>query len=208
MKLTTIKVTLHMHNYIGHPYWPERETLITIKKDSGEARQKSDEKRALAITTQLKKVGMTKEEYEQLILKANRQWYRKDNDDPNSEIIIPRHHIAGACVQTIGVSPKALRGGYDKDNFRSLVQISDFTTGKTQSDGIFDRYVKRDGNMRAHEVNDYIEDFTAEGTLKMFDTEKPDVLQRLFEHTIEITGTGACRKMGYGRGEVIAWEIQ
>lgn len=208
MKLITINVQIHMHNYIGHPYWPERETLITIKKDSGEARQKSDEKRKLAIDTQLKKVGMTREEYEELIVKANRQWYRVNNDDNTAEIIIPRHHIAGACVQTIGISPKALRGGYDKDNFRSLVQISDFTTGKTESDGQFDRYVKRDGNMRAHEVNDYIEDFTASGTLRMFDIEKPDVLQRLFEHTITITGTGACRKMGYGRGEVTKWHVQ
>lgn len=209
MKATTIHVTLHMINYIGHPYWPERETIITIQKDSGMARQKSDEKRALALNTQLKKVGLTPEDYEKLVALANRQWYRVDCLDEESEIIIPRHHLAGACVQTIGVSPKTLRGSYDKDNFRSLVQISNFTTGKTTTDTKFDRYVKREtGNMRAHEVNDVIQNFTAKGTLTMIGGEKPDVLKRLFEHTIEITGVGACRKMGYGRGEVTAWEIQ
>lgn len=217
MKLIKIEITLSMLNYIAHPYWPEREAIISIQKDSGMSRQKSDEKRALALATQLKKVGMTKEEYEALVIRANRQWYREDSDDNNTPIIIPRHHIAGACVQTIGVSPKALRGSYDKDNFRSQVHISDFTTTKTKADGTFSRYVKRDGQvMRTLTENEFLgigpdstaENFQATGTLRMFDTEKPDVLQRLFEHAITITGTGACRKMGYGRGEVTKWEIK
>jgi len=207
VKLIKIEVTIQMANYIGHPYWPERETIISIQKDSGMSRQKSDEKRALALRSQLKKVGLTEDESQNLVRLANRQWYRVDPLDEATVIIIPRHHIAGACVQTIGVSPKALRGSFDKDNFRSQVQISDFVTNRTKSDGIFDRYVKREGVMRGHEKNDFIEDFTATGTLKMFDTEKPDVLKRLFEHTISVTGTGACRKMGYGRGELASWTV-
>ena len=208
MKLIKIEVTFNMLNYIAHPYWPEREAIISIQKDSGMSRQKSDEKRALALNTQLKKVGMTKEEYEALVVRANRQWYRIDPIDETSTIVIPRHHISGACVQTIGVSPKALRGSYDKDNFRSQVHISDFTTTKAKCDGVFSRYVKREGQvMRTLTENEYIEDFQVTGTLKMFDTEKPDVLKRLFEHTISITGTGACRKMGYGRGELSNWTI-
>ncbi len=206
---SVVNVTIEFDRYIAHPYWPERETVIKIMKDSGMARQKSDDKRETALMNQLKKEGISKEEFERIKAAANRQWYRVNNNDQTSEIVIPRHQIAGSLVQAVGTATKNLRGKYDKDSFRSMVEISDFRTSKTESDGKFDRYVKLEGsNMRSHQVNEYIQDFTAIGTFRVREDANLENLEHLLDTAVENIGVGASRKMGFGRGRVVLFAVE
>lgn len=208
MKRQTIKVTVNLESYIAHPYWPEREETIAIERNSGMNRQKSEEKRQTALLSELDKRGIEFSEYEEMKARAERPFYRVNNDDESSPIVIPRHHIAGAFVETLAKSPKNLRGPYDKDNFRHLCRISDWVTNKTEADGVFDRYVKLDtSNMRNRQQNPYIKNVTCSGTLEILETHKPEDVQRLLRAAIELWGVGACRKMGYGRGEIKKFDV-
>ncbi len=152
-----LKCEMLMDRYIAHPYWSEREELIRIQRDSGMNRQKSDEKRAAALKAQLNKVGLSAEQYRELERKAARQWYRVGGNGDGA-IVIPRHQLAGCLVEAVGRAPRNLRGRFDKDSFRFMVQLSDFVTDKTDKDGVFDRYVKLErSNMRNRQCNEYVE---------------------------------------------------
>jgi len=204
-KTLTLEVLFEL--YVAHPYWPQRERVISIQKNSGMNRQKSEDKRQAALIAQCEREGLTLTEYHELQELAARQWYRLDNDDPASEIIIPRHQLAGCLVETIGKSTKNLRGQFTKDSFRHHVKLSDLRTGKTECDGVFDRYVKLEtSNMRSRQVNEFISDFVASGTVSVADYVKVSDLKRLFAHAFAETGVGAARKMGYGRGELVTLE--
>jgi hypothetical protein len=193
-----------MEKYIAHPYWQEREEVIRIQRDSGMNRQKSDEKRMAALKAQLNKVGSSLEQYRELEKRAERQWYRTDSKDDGA-IVIPRHQLAGCLVEAVGRAPRNLRGRFDKDSFRHLVQMSDFVTDKTASDGVFDRYVKLEkSNMRSRQRNEYVESFTAKGTVSIPSDVKVEDVRRLLEYAIEDIGVGASRKMGFGRGVVVS----
>lgn len=205
MERKVLKCKIEFEKYIAHPYWPERELLIRIAKDSGMNRLRSDAKRQTALTQECSKHDMTLEDYAKLEVLAARQFYRVS--EPDGEIIIPRHQIAGSLVHTIKFAPKNLRGKYNDDSFRALVQISDFLTGKTQKDGTYSRYVKLEtSNMRSLQSNDYIERFTATGTFNVHVDDKVADLKRLLSYAVEETGIGACRKMGYGRGILVELE--
>ena len=39
------KVRVHLDTYIAHPYWPEREKLINIQKESGLSRARTAQTR-------------------------------------------------------------------------------------------------------------------------------------------------------------------
>ena len=206
----TVHVTLEMTNYIAHPFWPARNACIEIEKKSGVNRQKSDEKRVQALKAECGKQNITYERYLELREEAKEQWYR--NDD--GVIVIPRHQIAGALVQTIGTAPKALRGSFDRDNFRALVQISDFTTELKVSAGTFGRFVKLEGsNQRSWQENDFIgqyldkgQPFKATGVISCQDEKQMQTVKACLTTAVENTGIGASRKMGFGRGKIISWE--
>lgn len=213
----TINIGIIMDAYIAHPYWPERERVIRIQRNSGMARQKTDEKRDAALKAQLGKEGVTMEEYHELVKKAARQWYT----NADGKIIIPRHQLAGAFVQTVGTSPKALRGAFEKDSFRSVVQVGDFVTEKTAPDGVFSRYVKLEtSNMRSLQENEFIgncsmasvfgKEFPAVGTLSIpedADEKFVGTLKRVFIAALGEVGIGAARKMGFGRGVLKEWTL-
>jgi hypothetical protein len=202
---TTLNCELMMDHYIAHPYWPEREELIRIQRDSGMNRQRSDEKRAAALKAQLDKAGLTMEDYRALERRAAREWYREDSVKDTGRIVIPRHQLAGCMVEAVGRAPKNLRGPFDKDSFRSMVQLSDFVTDRTDKDGVFDRYVKLEkSNMRNHQVNPFIQTFTATGTVSIPTDVKAEDLRRLLDYAVGEIGVGASRKMGYGRGMVVS----
>jgi len=204
----TVDVEIHLESYIAHPYWPEREQVIAIQKDSGTNRQKSEDKRKAAVLAHLKKIGVTWDEYQEMIRLANRAWYRKDDNDPKSPIIIPRHQLAGALVETVKGAPKALRGEFDKENLRGLVQITDFETDKVDKDGCFDRYVRlENSNMRNHQVNPYVSDVLAVGCFRVWAECDLHTLRAVLDHTLLLVGVGASRKMGYGRGEVLSFAV-
>ena len=193
---------IEFEKYVAHPYWPERELVIRLAKDSGMNRQRSEAKRLQALATECEKNNMTVEDYRKLEVLAARQFYRKV--EPDGEIIIPRHQLAGCLVHTVKFAPKNLRGKYNDESFRALVQIGDFSTGKFKEDGTYARYVKLEtSNMRSLQKNDYIEQFSAVGTFSVPVDEKVADLKRLIGFAVEETGVGACRKMGFGRGVLV-----
>lgn len=202
-----MNATLTLTSYIAHPFWDARSKVIGIEKKSGVNRQKSDEKRVAALKAECTKQGVTYDQYLAWKIAADEQWYRRPDD---GRIYIPRHQIAGAIVQTIGESPKALRGLFTKDNFRALVQISDFLTELTQASGVFARFVKLEGSCeRSFQKNEYIgryldagEPFTATGIIACQDPKQNDTVKALLTAAVERVGIGAARKMGFGRGTV------
>lgn len=207
-----ISVVLKMTNYIAHPFWPARNICIEIEKKSGVNRQRSEDKRESALRAECKKQGYACEQYQNFRREAAEQWYKK----ADGKIYIPRHQLAGGLVQAIGCSPKNLRGIFDSDNFRALIHLGDFTTDRTEADGVFSRFVKLEGsNQRSFQENEYIgcyldegEPFYASGKIDLPDEKQADTVKRIFEKTIESIGIGAARKMGFGRGSISSWEIK
>lgn len=201
-----MNATLKMRSYIAHPFWPAKNAVIEIEKKSGVNRQKSEEKRLAALKAECTRQGVTYEDYERLKVQAAEQWYRRED----RRIYIPRHQVAGAIVQVIGESPKALRGPFTKDNFRALVEVGDFETELSDPSGVFTRFVKLDGsNQRSLQSNEYVgvyldngEPFEAVGTVVVHDKKQIDTVKALFGAAIERVGIGAARKMGFGRGTV------
>jgi hypothetical protein len=209
--MVSVQVAIRFTNYIAHPFWPARNICIEIEKKSGVNRQKLEEKRMAALKAECDKQGYTYEQYLEFRKQAAEQWYRK----ADGTIYIPRHQMAGALVQTIGTAPKALRGIFDRDNFRALVQIGDFTTNRTASDGVFGRFVKLEGsNQRSWQENDYIgcyldngEPFLARGVICAADDKQLLTVKALLTAAVENVGVGAARKMGFGRGTVVEWIV-
>jgi hypothetical protein len=207
-----VKVILKMRSYIAHPFWDARNRVIEIEKKSGVNRQKSDEKRQSALKAECERQGCTLADYERLKIEAAEQWYRRID----RTIYIPRHQVAGAMVQTIGESPKALRGMFTKDNFRALVEIGDFETQLTERSGVFGRFVKLEGsNQRSYQENEFIgrgidcrtnkevgESFEAVGAI-ICDERQVATVKSLLTAAVERIGIGAARKMGFGRGTVV-----
>jgi hypothetical protein len=211
LQMKTINVTFLMTNYIAHPFWPAKNACIEIEKKSGVNRQRTDEKRLTALKAECSKQGITYEHYLDMKKESEEQWYRR-----NGVIYIPRHQLAGAFVQAVGGAPKALRGAFDKDNFRALVQIGDFVTNKKEADGLFTRFVKLDGsNQRSLQSNEFLgvyldkgEPFEATGVISVADVKTAETAKAVIAHSIEFIGVGAARKMGFGRGIVKSWSMQ
>lgn len=203
-----LSVVVPMGSYIGHPYWPEKDDLINIHKKSGFNRARTPNTKEKALKGYLDSIGMTMDDYQELKKLAERQWYRQDNVDQTSEIVIPRHQISGCLVQAINNSPSAVRGPYKADTVRVVLQISDFGTGKFEADEVFDRFVKLEqSNQRSRQTNEVIVDFDAGGFIhaeRPFTNKDLKDLVRLLNYAFKNAGVGASRKMGYGRrsGEV------
>lgn len=205
-------VTLSVRRYIADPYWPEQEQVISILKKSGSSNSRSaEEKREEKLATYLKTIKMSMEDFRALEKKAAEPWYRKVRGDANSPIIIPSRQLTGMLVHAASSAPAGSR--MDCDNLRSVISVSDFVTNRTKSDGTFSRYVvPKDGkgnpisNQRRFMEDEYIEGFTAAGTVEFPDSKKPENVKQLIVHAIESVGVGACRKMDYGRGAVEKFE--
>ena len=204
--MTTLHVTFEMLNYIAHPFWPAKNTCIEIEKKSGVNRLKNEDKREAALKAECERQGITYKQYHALQKEATEEWYRR----PDRTIYIPRHQIAGGLVQLIGSSPVALRGKFDKDNFRALVQVSDFDTTLKEPSGVFERFVKLESsNQRSFQKNEYIgtylekgKPFAAKGTIGVTGEKQIETIKALLSAVLEQTGIGAARKMGFGRGKV------
>lgn len=199
------QTTLQVTSYIAHPYWPEADELINIQKCSGLNRLKNEDKRQAALRSWLDSQGLTMKDYDRLVVLAARQWYRQDGE--TSEIVIPRHQLSGCLVQAVKSAPAGAR--IPGDSLRSLLQLSDFTTGKMKMDEKFKRFVRpSDGtgkplsNQRSLRCNEVIKNFEATGTISVDTTAvaKPEEsIGKLLDHAGKFIGVGAARKMGYGR---------
>jgi len=200
-------IEVSMESYIAEPYWPERDDVIQIEKKSGMNFARTDEKRAATLLEYLKQQGMTKADYDALVALANRPWYRAA--EPDGEIIIPRHQLSGALVQATKLSPSSVIKTSYADSLRTLLRLSDWTTGKTQRDELFRRYVKNESNQRRLAESEVLKNFTSKGRAE-FDPDvlKPETVKAVIRYALTMIGIGACRKMGYGRGELIALKQQ
>lgn len=212
MTTLTFRVVLSMVRYIADPYWPEQERLITIRKQSGVDRVRSEDKRDLALSTFLKKIGMTTDEHKALEKRAKEPWYRMVRGEETSPIIIPARQMSGMLVHAAHSAPAGSR--VPEDNLRSLIRTTDFVTNRKKADGVFSRYVlPKDGkgnpisNQRRFMEDEYIENFKAEGSVTFPDHMKPENVKNLVAYAINVVGVGACRKMDYGRGDLETFEL-
>lgn len=209
--------------YIAHPYWPAREKVINIEKESGTRRARSEANRAKSLTDYLRKIGMSEVEYEALRRQADRQFYvvsdvlqrgdtasGKDMD----EIVIPQHQVYGAFAQASNTARSATRIA-SADNIRTVLELLEpIYTGHHERDGVFERFAvptagtgAKLSNQRALRTNDFLGPFSAEMTVQ-FDPHlvAPDRVRNFLEFVGRDVGVGACRKMGWGRFEIAAVE--
>jgi hypothetical protein len=200
-----IRASIALHfpkGYIAEPYWPERAQLIDIQKGSGLNRARSEANRRKALEEFLKRQGMTLSDYEALEKRAARPFYTNGSD----EIIIPETQILSFLVATCDEVRSASRP-CDPQQVRSRFIATDMPTGKTQADGIWQRFVTvssgtgaKLSNQRGLRKSAYIADFSTSGTLT-FDEGfvDPATLRSALEWGGNFMGLGAARKMGWGR---------
>lgn len=199
-----IAVTLHFpRGYIANPYWPAMERIITIRKQSGVDRARSETKRTQALKAWLDKAGMTAEDYQRLEAAAARPFY---TDDSTGEILVPAHHLHGFIAAVAAVAPAAVRLA-KAEQVRTLLECGDLRTGKRKADGVYERFVRNPlTNQRRLQTNDYIADVTASGTIHLVNDEMSKQAREFFAFGGREVGVGACRKMGWGRFAVMTWE--
>ena len=191
--------------YIGDPYWPALDRLINIQKKSGMNRAKSDANRRKALEECLQREGMAFDDYKVLEKQARQPFYLNES----GEIIIPELHVTAFLVATCDEARAATRP-CQPNQVRSRFICSPWQTGKTEQDGIWERFAtvtsgtgQALSNQRGLRRSAYIADFTAIGTIE-FDPEnvEPKVLKSALDFGGKFVGVGASRKMGWGRFEL------
>lgn len=197
--------------YIGDPYWPEVDKLINITKKSGMNRAKSDANRRKALEEYLQREGMAFSDYEELEKRAKQPFYY----DENGNIMIPELHVVSFLYATCD-SARAANRPCQPDQVRSRFFCSPWTTDKAKEDGIWERFAtvtsgtgQTLSNQRGLRRSAYIEKFTAHGTIE-FDTEfvEPKTLRAALEFGGKFVGVGASRKMGWGRFELMKFNLK
>lgn len=208
-----LTLTVSMASYIAHPYWPEREKLINIIKESGMSRARSSANREKALGEYLKREHISPAEYEDLNEKASRQFYR----DSDGTIIVPSLHVTSMIVNAVS-QMRAQGRPFTPEQARSLVRAGDWATDRTAPDGVWERFAvvtsgsgARLSNQRALRSNEYIgappgapeNPVTAVGMVTADSAVSLAKLHDTLEYAGEMTGIGASRKMGWGRFTVI-----
>jgi hypothetical protein len=212
--MTTINVTAHVHSYIAHPYWPERERLINIQKESGMNRARSAANRRKALEEYLRGEGMTLADYDALVALADRQFYTDDD----GLIVVPKKHVDGMLVAMCD-SIRSANRPCPPDMVRTVLRATAWSTGIAETDaGWWERYAvvssgtgARLSNQRALRRNAYIGDqppaeveptkrIEAHGVIDINpEMVRPETLKKALEWAGEWVGIGASRKMGFGR---------
>lgn len=198
-----MELTLNFpHRYIEHPYWPEMYQRIEIDKKSGVNRARTEANRRKAPEAQLIEMGMTLDDYQKLCDAADRPFHV----DGNGRIFIPGEKVIAALVNANALAPAKMR----IQNLRTAVRFSDFTTNKSQPDGVWQRFAvvnmgsgAKASNQRGMRSNPYIEGFTATGSMEVeADMVDPKAVLALLAFAGRVSGIGASRKMGYGRFKI------
>lgn len=206
---------VRLHSYIGHPYWPERERLINIIKESGMSRARSTANRRKALEEYLRSAGMTFAQYEELEMKANEPFYRD-----GSFIVVPELHVMSMIVATCDTIRAAGRP-VPPDQVRSALTVSIWVTDRKEPDGTWERFAVVTGgtgaklsNQRALRSNPYIgvppgdldgDSVPVAGTIALNPgMVKPQILLDALRWAGANIGIGASRKMGWGRFDVLA----
>jgi hypothetical protein len=210
-----IAVTLQFaKGYIAHPYWPERERLITVQKESGLNRARSLDKRQKALTSYLTAKALSVEDYRALELRAARAWYTAADvglpGDP-AEIVIPAHQLHGLMAQAADLAPAAVRLARP-EQIRTLLTWEDCRTGRTKADGVWERFVVvKSGtgntlsNQRGLRSDEYLTDVTAVGGLSLVSADLAPRAKQFIAWAGQEIGVGASRKLGWGRFQIVRW---
>ena len=188
--------------YIAHPYWPARERIITIRKQSGVDRSRSEPKREKALKAWLDTHEMTMDQYRELEAAAARPFYTA----ADGEIVVPAHQLHGFMAATAAIAPAAVRIA-KPEQIRAVVEWGELRTGRMQGDGVYERFVRNPlTNQRRLETNSYIAKFTAQGELRLVNPDLEKRLREFIAYGGEEIGIGAARKMGWGRFTLAAWD--
>lgn len=205
----TIKVRFEK-GYIADPYWPEREELINIQKASGVNRLRGEDRRAKALSDYLAAKHMTMDDYRRLEELAESPFYTQEATE---EIIVPRHQVHGCFAQGGSQCSSSLRIAR-AEQIRTILESSDWLTGKSQQDGVWRRFVvvksgsgKSLTNQRALRANPFIAGFDATGILTFAgDAAQLPRLRDFLVWAGREVGVGASRGMGWGRFTVLELE--
>jgi len=208
---------VRLHSYIAHPYWPERERLINIVKESGMSRARSTANRRKALEEYLRSAGMTFGQYEELEQLAARPFYT----GAGGVIVVPELHVTSMVVAACDTIRAAGRPA-PPDQVRSLMTFSPWTTDRSAPDGVWERFAvvtagtgARLSNQRALRTNPYIgtppglldagKGVPCSGTVQLDESMvKPSVLLDCLRFAGQNIGIGASRKMGWGRFDVLS----
>lgn len=205
-----IGLTFIKKGYIAQPFWPELKTAISIQKTSGFNRAKAEAKRRQALTAELEKRNMTMADYDTLIARTKRPFYRLGQPErEDGEIVIPGDNFLSFIANIAHRAPRAV-AKIDPASCRVAVEIDEpLRTGKFKEDGIYIRFVRNEeSNEPMLAESPYIKDFQATAMITV-NTEMiaVDDLLRMIEHGARWIGLGAARPMGYGRFKVSKWEL-
>lgn len=200
-----IQITLRFaKGYIGEPYWPEREKIITIRKVSGVDRARSEDRRQKTLRAYLDTHGMTMDDYRTLEMRAARPFHTREASD---EIVVAAAHLNGLMAQAASLAPSAVRLAR-AEQIRTILEWEDLATGKDKADGLFERFIRNPlTNQRRLQSSAYVSDVTAHGVLRLLG--EPELAPKARDFVAwagrEI-GVGAARKLGWGRFEIVEWQ--
>lgn len=209
--MITANLTLKFpQKMIGHPYWPEMWKVIEITKSSGMNRARTEANRRKALEEELRRVGMTYEEFLEIKAKSERPFHVNQKGN----IVIPSDIFLSFMVATAYRARSAHRLA-EPEQVRSRFIVSDFVTDRTKPDGLWERFAtvtagtgQKLSNQRAYRANHYIAGFTAKGSLT-WEPEfvRPDALENALRWGGAFVGIGASRKMGHGRFEIEEFKV-
>ena len=209
--MKTLSLTVHLDNYIGHPYWPEMARLVDITKQSGMSRTRSAANARKALEEHLKTQGMTLDDYERIKALAERPFYTLDGE--GSAIIVPELHVTSMIV-AVSDTIRAAGRPIPPDQVRAVLKATAWVTDKTAPDGVWERFAvvssgtgAKLSNQRGFRSNPYIQDVTATGSIDIHpEMVRPEVLRAALEWGGQHIGIGASRKMGWGRFQVVQFQ--
>jgi hypothetical protein len=188
--------------FIGDPYWPEQFRLIEITKQSGMNRARATAGRRKALEEHLRLTGMTLAEFDRLQARAREPFYK----NWEGWIIIPRLYVTSFLVATCD-EVRAAQKPCPKEQVRSRFVCGDFTTDRSEPDGVWERFATvsagtgaKLSNQRGLRSNAFIENFSATGQIQ-FDEQlvDPDTFRNALVWGGQFVGIGASRNMGMGR---------
>lgn len=210
-----ISVTIRFEKgYIADPYWPELGKVIDILKESGVNRARTTAARASTLKEYLAGKGMTMDDYKALELRSKRPFNTARDlglDGDPDEIIIPAHQLYGMLGEGAKFAPSSIRPA-KTEQIRTVIKLTDFRTGKTKEDGIWERMSQpKNGagkplsNQRTLRANAYIEKFSATGYIHIINPELAGKVRLFFGWLGREIGVGASRKLDWGRYSIEEW---
>ncbi len=217
-------LSIELDSYIGQPYWPEMDRLVTVVKESGMNRARSTANRNAALQQYLEQHAMTLADYQELERLATRPFHLEavsNGDAPH--IVVPKIQVNGMLVAATDMV-RAASKPCPPDQVRTMIRATPWVTDRTAPDGTWERYAvvssgtgAKLSNQRGLRRNQYIgrnpiEDTGygahATGAIEV-DPEmvKPEVVEKLLRWAGQNVGIGASRKMGFGRFKLLTFEL-